>query len=94
MLDFLKISCTSGLIDALIVYISSEFTMEELKSWLPGEENPNRSVVPSEILKKEQKHSHERVLPSHGISYPILTKVLSEFGFSPRLYNLFSLRNP
>lgn len=84
MLDFLKVACTSGLIDALIVYISqgnfvgftvsvgsciavalwelltavkklddwdfcvymqatthfrehSEFTMEELKSWLPGD---------------------------------------------------------
>ncbi len=87
MLDFLKVSCTSGLIDALIIYISqgsfagftvsvgsgiavalwelftavkklddwdfcvymqatthfrehSEFTMEELKSWLPSEEHP------------------------------------------------------
>lgn len=50
-----------------------------------------RSIVPSEILENEQKHSHERVLPSRGISYPILTKVLSEFGFSPRLYNLSSI---
>jgi len=50
-----------------------------------------KSVVPSEILENEQKHSHERVLPSRGISYPILTKVLSEFGFSPRLYNLSSI---
>ena len=87
MLDFLKVFCVSGLIDALIIYISqgsfagftvsvgsgitvalwelfaavkklddwdfciymqatthfrehSEFTMEELKSWLPNEENP------------------------------------------------------
>lgn len=46
-----------------------------------------RKVVPSEIKEYEKKHFHERVLPSSGMSYPLFTKVLSEFGFSPRLYN-------
>ena len=41
-----------------------------------------KSVVPSEILDKEQLHSHERVLPSSGTTYPIFTKVLADFGFS------------
>lgn len=50
-----------------------------------------RNVVPSEILNMEQKHSHERVLPSRGTSYPVLTKILSEFGFSPRLYSLSAI---
>lgn len=52
-----------------------------------------KSVNPSDIINYEQKHSHERVLPSKGMTYPILTKVMSEFGFSPRLYNLHAIRN-
>lgn len=52
-----------------------------------------KSVLPSEIINAEQNHSHERVLPAKGMSYPLLTKVLSEFGFSPRLYNLISINN-
>lgn len=50
-----------------------------------------RAVVPSEIIENEQKHSYERVLPVRGITYPVLTKVLSEFGFSPRLYNISAI---
>ena len=50
-----------------------------------------KSVVPSEILDKEQLHSHERVLPSSGTTYPIFTKVLADFGFSPRLYKILEL---
>lgn len=47
-----------------------------------------KNVVPSEIIESEQKYSHERVLPSRGITYHVLTKVLFDFGFAPRLYNL------
>ena len=52
-----------------------------------------RSVNPSEVIEHEQMHSHERVLPSKGMTYPILTKVLADFGFSPRLYNLYAIKN-
>lgn len=52
-----------------------------------------RNVNPSEIIEHEQMHSHERVLPSKGMTYPILTKVLADFGFSPRLYNLYAIKN-
>ena len=50
-----------------------------------------RSVLPSEITSSNQKHNHERVLPSRGMPYPILTKVFSDFGYSPRLYNLYAI---
>ena len=69
----------------------AEVSLLNLLEYYANSYHDYKSVVPSEILENEQKHSHERVLPSRGISYPILTKVLSEFGFSPRLYNLSSI---
>lgn len=69
----------------------AEVSLLNLLEYYANNYHDYRSVVPSEILENEKKHSHERVLPSRGISYPILTKVLTEFGFSPRLYNLSSI---
>lgn len=69
----------------------AEVSLLNLLEYYANSYSDYRNVTPSEILGNEQKHSHERVLPSKGISYPILTKVLSEFGFSPRLYNLSSM---
>ncbi len=45
-----------------------------------------RFALPSDIYKISQENSYERTLPSHGMSYSLITKVLSEFGFYPRLY--------
>lgn len=68
-----------------------EVTLLNLLEYYSNSYNDYRAVLPKDILDSEQKHSHERVLPARGITYPILTKVLSEFGFSPRLYNLYSI---
>lgn len=68
----------------------AEVTMLNLIEYYSNNYKDYKSVVPSEILEKEQLHSHERVLPSSGTTYPIFTKVLADFGFSPRLYNLSS----
>lgn len=66
----------------------TEVTLLNLLEFYSNSYNDYKSVVPKDIIENEQRHSHERVLPSRGITYPILTKVLSDFGFSPRLYNL------
>ena len=71
----------------------AEVTLLNMLEYFSNSFPDYRSVLPSEILESEQKHSHERVLPSRGITYPLLTKVLSEFGFSPRLYNLSSIES-
>ena len=47
-----------------------------------------RMVVPNEIIENERKSNHDRVLPSKGTTYPIMSKVLSELGFFPRLYSI------
>lgn len=69
----------------------AEVTLLNLLEYYANTYHDYRNIVPSEILENEKRHNHERVLPSRGISYPILTKVLSDFGFSPRLYNLSSI---
>lgn len=69
----------------------AEVTLLNLLEYYSNSYNDYKMVVPSEIIENEQKHSHERVLPARGITYPVLTKVLSEFGFSPRLYNISAI---
>lgn len=69
----------------------AEVTLLNLLEYYSNSYGDYRSVVPSEIIANEQKHSYERVLPARGITYPVLTKVLSEFGFSPRLYNISAI---
>lgn len=69
----------------------AEVTLLNLLEYYSNSYADYRTVVPSEIIENEQKHSYERVLPARGITYPVLTKVLSEFGFSPRLYNISAI---
>ena len=69
----------------------AEVTLLNIMEYYSNSFGDYKSVLPSEIINTEQNHSHERVLPAKGMSYPMLTKVLSEFGFSPRLYNLSSI---
>ena len=70
----------------------SEVTLLNLMEYYSNTYKDYKTVVPSEIIEFEQKHSHERVLPSRGITYHVLTKVLSNFGFAPRLYNVRAMR--
>lgn len=69
----------------------AEVTLLNLLEYYANSYIDYKIVVPSDIINQEQKHSHERVLPARDITYPILTKVLSEFGFSPRLYNVSAI---
>lgn len=68
-----------------------EVTLLNLLEYYSNSYIDYKVAVPSEIIEKEQKHSYERVLPARGATYPVLTKVLSEFGFSPRLYNISAI---
>lgn len=70
----------------------SEVTVLNLMDYYANTYNDYKSVVPSEIMAAEQRHIHERVLPSRGITYHVLTKILTDFGFSPRLYNVDAMK--
>lgn len=69
----------------------AEVTILNILEYYSNSYHDYKLVLPSEIVEKIRVHSHERVLPSRGITYPVLTKVLSEFGFSPRLYNISAI---
>ena len=71
----------------------AEVTLLNILEHYSNSYNDYRKINPSEIIEHEQMHSHERVLPSKGMTYPILTRVLADFGFSPRLYNLYTIKN-
>lgn len=70
----------------------AEVTLLNLLEYYSNSYEDYKSVNPSDIIAHEQKHSHERVLPVKGTTYPVLTKVLSDLGFSPRLYNLYAIK--
>lgn len=46
-----------------------------------------RTVLPSQIIKKMERLSAERALPSQGSEYSWISMLLKSFGFAPRLYD-------
>lgn len=71
----------------------AEVTLLNLLEYYSNNYSDYRAIVPSEIIAIEQTHSFERVLPTRGISYPVLSRVLSELGFSPRLYHISAIES-
>ena len=65
----------------------AEVTLLNLLSYYSNEYPDYHAVLPSEILSRGEKYSNERVTPSRGLPYNILSKILSDFRFFPRLYN-------
>lgn len=45
-----------------------------------------RTAYASNVADVAGMQLYERSVPTHGLSYPVLTRVLKEFGFQPRLY--------
>lgn len=70
----------------------AEVTLLNIIDYYSNTYKEYKNVVPSDIIDLEKKHCHERVLPSRGITYSVLTKILYDLGFSPRLYNLKTMR--
>ena len=48
-------------------------------------------IVPSEITESEKRSKYERALPSTGLWDTMLTRIFSEFGFFPRMYDIKEL---
>lgn len=66
----------------------AEITILNLLCYYSNEYNDYQVVLPSKIWNLEEQHSFERVTPSRGLNYYTLTKILSQVGFFPRLYNV------
>ena len=46
-----------------------------------------RAALPHEIVDIAENEAYERASPSHGLNYAHISKVLKNFGFSPKIYS-------
>lgn len=65
----------------------AEVTLLNLLEYYGHRYDEYRNMYTEELMRILQKNSVERVIPTHGLSYSLMTKALSEVGFSPRLYS-------
>ncbi len=65
----------------------AEITILNLLDYFSEKYPEYKYVLPSEISHIAVKNGYERNLPTKGLGYSVITKVFSEVGFSPRLYN-------
>lgn len=65
----------------------AEVTILNLMEYYSNQFADYRSVLPSDIAEVLEHNMFERSLPAHGMSYIDISRTLTEFGFSPRLYN-------
>ncbi len=64
----------------------AEVTVLNMLDYFSTQYNDYRFILPSDINRIISQYGYERVLPSKGINYEMLTKVLSMQGFSPKMY--------
>ena len=69
----------------------AEITFLNLMDYYSNHYPDYKSTLPGEILDMEKRHSNERVLPSRGMNYAVMSKLMYYFGFSPRLYDYRSI---
>lgn len=69
----------------------AEVTLLNLMCYYSNEYSDYHMALPSEIVAHEQMYSNERVIPSRGLSYDRLSRILSDFRFFPRTYNIDSV---
>lgn len=65
----------------------AEITIINLTDYYSRRYPEYRYILPSELISIVQKESYERCLPTTGLRYALVTKILSEVGFYPRLYS-------
>lgn len=64
-----------------IVTTCAETSILIMMDYYSNKYNDYRFVVPSDISKQAQKYVNSRVVPSNGLSYAVISKVLCTFGF-------------
>ena len=70
----------------------AEVTILNLMEYYAMRYHSYKKVLPSDIKNLSQQYQYERVTPSAGLTYLVVSKILSEFGFTPRLYNRESVK--
>lgn len=70
----------------------AEVTILNLMEYYSMRYHAYKNILPSDIKSLSQQYQYERVTPSAGLTYLVVSKILSEFGFSPRIYNRESIK--
>lgn len=65
----------------------AEVTLLNILEYYGNRYEDYRNLQIDALVKIIEKNSVERVLPSHGLSYSVMTRAMAEAGFSPRLYS-------
>lgn len=70
----------------------AEVTLLNILDYFGNTYSDYRVYLPGEIVNMEKQFTSDRTLPSRGITYAIMSKLLTRCGFSPRLYSVKVLR--
>ena len=70
----------------------AEVTLLNLLDYYGNTYNEYRTYLPGEIVHMEEQFTMDRTLPSRGINYAIMSRMLTRCGFSPRLYSKNALK--
>lgn len=71
----------------------AESTLLDIFDYYSNQYSDYRFMLPSEMFDVAKTNGCERTLPSHGMSYTLMSKIMVEFGFYPRLYMKESIRD-
>lgn len=69
-----------------VVMKCAETAIYEMCEYAAARDNIHSRILPSDIQRKLEARSPERVLPSHGLYCNDISYLLREFGFSPMIY--------
>lgn len=64
----------------------AEVSLSILMEYFSNQYQDYRTILPSDIYAVSQRHGFERVLPTRGMTYSMITRALTNFGFHPRMY--------
>ena len=68
------------------VITCAETTILHMCDYYSNRYNMYKSVTPSEIARIEEPFTHQRIVPSEGLSYKSVSQILMKLNFYPRLY--------
>ena len=69
----------------------AEITILNIIDYFSSKYKEYKMALPSEIKRIGQDYQYQRATPSVGLNYNVLSKILGELGFAPRIYNMESI---
>lgn len=71
----------------------AESTLLNIFDYYSNQYSDYKFMLPSEIFNVAKLNWYERILPATGMSYMLMSRIMVEFGFYPRLYLKDAIKN-